>query len=108
MTLIEHLSDTTEVGEPQGDEAGADVDVLFDQLVLSLRLLDDRGLIRRALRFEQRLAAERLTAAARAAHPDTGAIPDELIDDVSGMSPDQTDYAVDRHLEDAARPRPGE
>jgi hypothetical protein len=165
MTLIEHSS-IMEMGELQGDKAGEGLDLLFDQLVLSLRQLDDQGLIRRALRFEQRLAAERLTAAARAvgssgdpaedrkrarsllggtsrsrrsrnrdarraaavaanpsletkvadgsiapdsldglaraADPDTGAIPDELIEDVSGMTPDQTDYAVDRHLEDTA------
>ncbi len=166
MTLIEQSSGLPGPGVPPADSAGTNVDVLFDRLVLSLRLLGDGELIRRALRFEQRLAAERLTAAARvagssgdvaadrkrarsllggpersrrstnrdarraaalaanptldekltdgsikpdsldalakAADPDNGAIPEELIDDVSGMSPDQTDYAVDRHLEDAA------
>jgi hypothetical protein len=173
MTLIEQSSGILGPGvRPAGEaavdvgEAGADLGVLFDRLVLSLRLLGDRELIRKASGFEQRLAAERLTAAARvagssgnpvedrkrarnllggqgrsrrsrnrearraaavaanpalepkvgdgsiapdsldglawAADPDTGRIPDELIDDVSGLSPDQTDYVVERYLEDTA------
>ncbi len=166
MRLIEQPSGNAGYGVPQADEVGADVDVLFDRLVLSLRLLGDQELIGRALGFEHRLQAERLTAAARAtgssgdpaadrkrarsllggpgrsrrsanrdarraaavaanptlddkvadgsikpdsldaltraADPDTGQISEKLIDDVAGMSPDQTDYAVDRHLEDTA------
>jgi hypothetical protein len=43
-----------------------------------------------------------LDALAKAADADTGYIPDELIDEVTGLSPDQTGYAVDRHLEDTA------
>ncbi len=166
MALIEQESDVLGPGVALADSAGTDVDALFDRLVLSLRLLADRELIRKASGFEQRLQAERLTAVARvagssgdpaadrkrargllggqgrsrrsrnrdarraaamaanpsleprvadgsiapdsldalakAADPDTGRISDELIDDVSGLSPDQTDHAVDRYLEDTA------
>ncbi len=166
MTLIEHSSGMPGSCVPQADSACEDIDVLFDSLVRSLRLLGDRELIRRALRFEQRLERERLVAAARvtgssgdpaedrkrarsllggpvrsrrsrnrdarraaavaanptlddkvadgsiapdsldalakAADPDTGSIPEGLIEDVVGLSPDQTGYAVDRHLEDTA------
>jgi hypothetical protein len=167
MTLIEQPSAIAGADTPWVDASGdSGVGVLFDWLVLSLRALGDRELIRRAQGFEQRLAAERLTAAARAAgssgdlvkdrkkardalggsgrsrrsrnrdarraaavsanpslgekvadgsivpdsldalaraaDADTGHIPDELIDEVTGLSPDQTGYAVDRHLEDTA------
>ncbi len=48
------------------------------------------------------IAADSLDALTKAADPETGHIPEELIDDVAGMSPGQTDHAVDRHLEDNA------
>jgi hypothetical protein len=48
------------------------------------------------------IAPDSLDALTRAADPDTGQIPEKLISDVAGLSPDQTDYAVDRHLEDTA------
>ena len=173
MTLTEQPSDVLGSGVRPTDEAAVDdtengshVDVLFEWLVLSLQLLGDRELIRQASGFEQRLVAQRLTAAARvvgssgdpvtdrkrarnllgghgrsrrsrnrdarraavvaanptlddkvadgsiapdaldalarAADPDTGAIPDGLIDDVAGLSPDQTGQVVDRHREDTA------
>ncbi len=164
VTLTEQQFQTAEPADPF--PAGSDIDVLFNQLVLSLRSLGDRELIRRAGDLEQRLERERLVAAARvagssgdassdrtrtrallgdrgrsrrstnrdarraaavaanptladkvtdgsivpdsldaltnAANPDTGHIPDELIDDVTGLTPGQTDHAVDRYLEDTA------
>ncbi len=48
------------------------------------------------------ITPDSLDALTRAADPDTGAIPEQLIDDVAGLSPGQTDHAVDRHLEDTA------
>ncbi len=164
VTLTEQQFQTHEPADPFPAEP--DVEVLFNQLLLSLRLLGDRELIRRAGGFEQRLERERLTAAARvagssgdvssdrtrtrallggrersrrstnrdarraatvaanptleskvtdgtiaadsldaltkAANPDTGHIPDELIDQVAGLTPGQTDHAVDRYLDDTA------
>jgi hypothetical protein len=164
VTLTEQQFQTDEVADPSS--VRPDVDVLFDRLVMSLRLLGDRELIRRAGMLEQRLERERLTAAARvagssgdissdrtrtqallggrersrrstnrdarraaalaanasladkvtdgsiaadsldalakAADTDTGLIPHELIDQVAGLTPGQTDRAVDRFLEDTA------
>jgi hypothetical protein len=163
MTLTEQ---SFQAQEPADPFPAGPVDVLFDQLVLSLRLLGDRELIRRAGDLEQRLERERLVAAARlagssgdpasdrtrtrallggrtrsrrstnrdarraaaiaanptladtvadgtiapdsldaltkAANPDTGRIPHELVDQVAGLTPGQTDHAVDRYLEDTA------
>jgi len=48
------------------------------------------------------VAADSLDALAKAADPDTGAIPSTLIEEVDGLSPGQTDHAVDRFLEETA------
>ena len=48
------------------------------------------------------VAADSIDALTKAADADTGQIPDELIDQVTGLSPGQTDHAVDRYLEDNA------
>ncbi len=48
------------------------------------------------------IVPDSLDALTKAADPDTGAIPEPLIDDVAGLSPGQTDHVVDRYLEDTA------